>query len=420
MDEPLRNVLREHGLSLYPVTALGALVISNSFADTGLTVLGPDLRTELGLSVGDLASAMSVQFLALAVAPLLLAGLVTGRPRRAVLSVVTGLVWSAATAAVALTTGAWSLALVVLVFGMANGSTVSLHTPLLVDTYPAAVRARMLTLYGAAGALAYLAAPLVVSALTGWLGLGWRAAFAVLGGLSGLTCLFAVRLRDPGIGRFDAPADAPPRTGLLAAVKAMAATPTLRRVLAGFTAFGALQVPVSTLVSVHLEDRWQLGAGARGIFFTCTAGVMLVALLAAGRPLDRVFQARPGGVAVLCGSAVTVTALMYTAGVLAPALPLALAAFVLAAAAQALIVPTAQLLCQSVIAPAHRAHAAAVSAFALAGGGMAGAALLGSAERALGAAGAVVAIAVPGVVAAMVIASAGRTLPRDLAPAVGR
>ncbi|MEV0581897.1 MFS transporter [Nonomuraea sp. NPDC050310] len=418
MDQPLRNVPHRHGPSMYPVTALGALVVGNSFADTGLTVLGPDLRTELGLSVGDLASAMSVQFLALAVAPLALAALVTSKPRRALLSLGTALVWSAATAAVALTTGMWSLALVVLVFGLANGSTVALHTPLLVDTYPPEVRARVLTLYGAAGALAYLAAPLVVSALTGRLGLDWRATFAALGGISALTCLFAIRLRDPGIGRHDPEPSAPSKTGLLAAGKAMARTPTLRRILAGFAAFGALQVPVSALVAVHLADRWHLGADARGLYASCAAGVMLVTLLAVGRPLDRVFSARPGGVAVICGGAVTGTALLYAAGVLAPSLPLTLAAFGLASAAQSLIVPCAQLISQSVVAPAHRAPAAAVTAFALAGGGLAGAVLLGLVEEALGVAGAVIAIGVPGVVAAAVIASAGRTIGDDLVTGV--
>ncbi|SEL28210.1 MFS transporter [Nonomuraea pusilla] len=413
---PLRQVLSEHRLSLYPVSALGVLVISNSFADSGLTVLAPELRTGLGLSVADLAGAMSVQFLALAVAPLALAGLAASRPRRAVLSVVTGLVWSAATAALALTTGLWSLALVLLVIGVANGSTVSLHTPLLVDTYPSAVRARMLTLYGAASALAYVLAPLAVSALTGWLGLGWRAVFAVVGGASALMCLYASGLRDPGVGRHDEPgADTP--AGLLPAVRAMAGTPTVRRVVLGFAAFGALQVPVSTLVSVHLEERWQLDAGARGVFFTCAAVIMLAALLASGRPLDQAFQARPGRVAAICGGVVMVTALGYAAGMLAPALPLALGAFLLAAGAQALIVPATQLICLTVVAPAHRAHAAAVSAIAIAAGGMLGAALLGAVQDSLGAAGAVVAIAVPGLVAAAVVASAGRTLGRDLATA---
>ncbi|GII95098.1 MFS transporter [Sinosporangium siamense] len=409
---PLRHALREHSLTLYPVSALGLLLISNSFAETAFTVLGPDLRNELGMTTGELATAMSVQFLALTVAPMTLAFLSGNRPRRAALSIATGLVWSLATAAVGLTGGMAGLMLVLLVFGLANGSTVALHSPLLVDTYPPAVRARVLTLYGAASAAAYVVAPLLVSALTGWLDLGWRAVFLTLGGLATLMCLCALGLRDPGVGRFEPAADA--RKGLWPVVRSLLRIPTVRRLMAGFAVFGALQVPVSTLVSVHLEERWDLTADARGLYFTCAAVAMLITLVVSGRFLDGMFQTSPGRVAVASGVTVAGSALAYTAGILAPALPLALALFLAAAAAQAHIIPATQLMSLSVISPAHRAHASALFALAIAVGGLFGAGVLAGFEQALGAAGSVAAIAVPGLLAAFVIASARRTLPADL------
>src|SRR5947207_1999043 len=67
---PWRRVLREHHLTMYPLAALGVLVIIDQFQSYAFTVLTPEISRALGLSLAAIAAARTVQFLAIAISPL--------------------------------------------------------------------------------------------------------------------------------------------------------------------------------------------------------------------------------------------------------------------------------------------------------------------------------------------------------------
>src|SRR5439155_25924760 len=75
----------------------------------------------------------------------------------------------------------------------------------LMDSYPPRARVGALSAYSALGdvGLALVLAPLLVAGLSSIFSLTWRGIFVVLGVLSLLGTLVALRLRDPGFGRFD-------------------------------------------------------------------------------------------------------------------------------------------------------------------------------------------------------------------------
>lgn len=403
-------------LPIYPVLALGLLVLTDQFSGQAMAVLAPDITKSLGITTAALASTFAVQLVALGAAPFLMAAVLRGRAIRATISIGTGFVWSACTVAIAFADNLFVLAGLLVISGLANGSVIALHTPLLVDTYPPTLRGRAITLYGAAAPTASVLGPLVVAGLTGWLGLDWRAVFITLGIASAIGCLFASRLRDPGIGRHvDADADAEPGRGSTrAAFRALLRIPTFRRILAGFAAYGMLLVPGSTYLAVHLEQRWGMQADARGLFLaTCSTAVIVLLVLFGGK-LDPLFRAGPGRVAIATAVLLTLSAVGVTVGVLVQVQVLTLAFFMLTLVSTGCVVPLIYLVVLSVSAPSDRSHATSIGAFALAFGGVLGAGLLSAVDNAFGTAGAIASIAVPGLVSGIIIATAARTIRRDL------
>src|SRR5205085_12153139 len=94
---PLRPILREHALSLYPLAALGLLGVVDTFQGFAFTLLTPEISRALGLSLGAIAGARTLAFLASILAPLPMAALSQHRGRRALLCIATGLAWSVIT-----------------------------------------------------------------------------------------------------------------------------------------------------------------------------------------------------------------------------------------------------------------------------------------------------------------------------------
>src|SRR3954454_10982222 len=89
-----RRVVRDNRLSYYPVVALGLLFISDGFQSYAFTVLTPEISRALGISIAAIVGARSLQGVAIAIAPLPMAALTQHRARRALLCIVTGLIWS--------------------------------------------------------------------------------------------------------------------------------------------------------------------------------------------------------------------------------------------------------------------------------------------------------------------------------------
>lgn len=421
------------GVGWYPLFAIGALVVVDELFGFVLSVLGPEISRALGMSKGALAAVLSVKLLAVSVASLPMAALVQRRPWRAGISLVTAFVWTAATFLAVFVIGVWGLVLVAVIDGLSSGSVRVLHQPLLMDSYPNRARVRVQTAYAAAVSGGSVIAPLLVGALTAWAGLTWRGVFLAVGVTSLAAALFALRLRDPGVGRSDdAPmraavsGDADPGTDAAAdagvpelrfgeVVRRLTMIPTIRRALVAQAVFGVLVVPYSTFLLFFLEERWDMGPGARSVFFAVSAVGAVVALRLFGPVGERMFRRDPARLVRLASLLLGASVVMIVAGALVPVFGVMIACFVLSSASAAALGPSLIVTMLGVVPASFRPHLAALAGIYTAGvGGVAGALLLGTVDRRFGTAGALVAIVIPGVVGAWILRGCAATVNDDL------
>lgn len=422
---PLLRTLREHGTGLSFLVAMTVLAVVDSFQTQVFGVLAPEIAASLGMDAGSLSGIVAAQGVAAGLAPFAVAALLRRYPHRVRLAVGTGFAWSLTTLFTGSVAGPLSLAALMLVNGATTGTVAVLHPPLLVDAYPPPARMRVMSLYSASSPLAGVLGPLVVAALVSWLGMDWRAVFATLGGLSLAACLYALRLREPVLGRWDvaelqarsgapAPAADEGTTGFGAALVRTLRIPTIRRMCVGFTAIGALAAPYGVVVSTLLEQEYALTPGQRGLFTGAAAAVSIAALAAFGARAEAAYRAGPARFMALSGGALAAAATAFALSAVAPALWLLLALLALGQAFLAVIGPCLFIGALSVVRPADRPHAMAALGLIVAVGGLAGAGLLALATAFLDLRGALLLLLVPAALGSWFIATIRKTLMGDL------
>src|SRR5437899_1650925 len=94
---PLRAVLREEGVSVYPLFALSTLALVNIFFIYAFAVLTPDISRSLGIGIGTFVAINALDYFAISLSPLPMAWLTQRKARRAMLCIVTGIGWSVLT-----------------------------------------------------------------------------------------------------------------------------------------------------------------------------------------------------------------------------------------------------------------------------------------------------------------------------------
>src|SRR5436190_8452613 len=67
---PLRQVLREEGVSVYPLSAISVLGLVNIFFLYAFAVLTPDISRALGIGIGTFAALNALDTFAIALSPL--------------------------------------------------------------------------------------------------------------------------------------------------------------------------------------------------------------------------------------------------------------------------------------------------------------------------------------------------------------
>ena len=429
--DSFRSVCRRHGLSYYPLYALSVLAVVDTFQGYAFAVLTPDISRALGISVGAIAGAVALKVLSVSIAPLPIAALSQRRARRAALCVGTGLAWSLVTLSTGFVTSLIALIAVLVIDGLTTGSVTALHPPLVLDTYHPESRVRALSIYTSAGFLGNVGSPLLVALFAGILGLTWRGTFLAMGLVSlGLT-LTCLALRDPGFGRWDTQqlratvhaahgeaADEVPsedvELGFWEICRRLLLIPTIRRVSAGFAVFGLLTVPLQTFISFFLDQRWNLGPGARGLFFAYYSAVSAVALVLYGRRGEQEFRASPAKVPRTVGFLLGLTVVFIALGGLAPKFGVMLVFFGLGAAGVGPLSVGLAITSLSIIPSRMRPHAQALAGIFTAVGGLVGALFFAGINSRYGIVGSMVSVAVPGVVAAWIISTAGKYVDGDL------
>jgi ABC-type branched-subunit amino acid transport system ATPase component len=428
---PLREALRSSGVSGYPLVALGALAISDTFQAEAFTILTPEISRAVGLSLGAIAAARTIAFLATILAPLPMAWLAQRPGIRAILCISTGVAWSIVTLLSGLVTSFVGLLAVLAVDGLTSGSHSALHTPLLVDSYPPTARVRVLSGYAALGRVAMIASPLLVALLAGPLDLTWRGVFLGLGAISLALTLVSIRLTDPGPGRFDTDAlraaehervtgeHAPVEPldvglGFFEIVRRILLIPTIRRLASGYLALGVLLVPFGTYLSSFLEVRWGMSASQRGVMFSALAATSIVFLLLFGSRAERLFRSDPAKIVAFSGWALLGAVVAIAVGSLMPTFALMFAAFAVSQGALGVLTPGLAAVSMSVIDARYRVHAAAVLGIFTAAGSILGVAFLSGLDRRLGLAVAIACLMIPGAVAGLIVRSAARFVNVDL------
>jgi ABC-type branched-subunit amino acid transport system ATPase component/sugar phosphate permease len=430
-SDPLRPILKQYGLTVYPIVALGLLAVVDNFQAFAFTVLTPEVSRALGLSLAAIAAARTLAFLAIILAPLPMAALSQRRGHRAMLCILTGLGWSVMTMFTGFVTSLLGLMVVLVLDGLSTGSVKALHPPLVIDSYPPQARVRVLSGYTALEVSGTIVGPLLIALLAGPLNLTWRGVFLGLGLTSVLTTLCALGLRDPGPGRFDTdllraeehelvagPADAlkpdDVELGFFEILRRVLLVPTVKRVAVGYLAVGILLVPLATFLSTFLDERWGLGPGTRGVFFAFLAAASVVALLLFGSRGERLFREDPAKLLVFCGFALMGAVAFIAAGALVPVFVLMCGCFAVSQSLIAVLSPGLTAAVLSILDARYRPHAAAVLGMFAAAGSIIGVLLLSGIDKRLGISGALASLVVPGVFAGFIIRSAGPLIANDL------
>lgn len=276
-DKPplLREILEKHGLSAYPLFALGLLSIVDSFQGYAFAVLAPEVSATLGISKAAIAGIIAINTLASAVGPLPIAAAAQQKARRALIIVATGILWSLIAISTGFVTAIAGLMVVLILDGLTTASVRALHAPFLLDSYPAESRVRVLSYYQASNSFGNVLAPLLVAAFVGMMGLTWRGVFVALGLISLLAALSAIRLRDPGFGRWDSEqiratvrqketgvaalaqdglSESDVALGFFEIVRRLLLIPTIQRILVVQIVFGLLLIPLQTFLAFFLDE----------------------------------------------------------------------------------------------------------------------------------------------------------------------
>ncbi len=428
----LRAAVRESGTSYYPLVALIALALSNYFQGYTLFALAPDIGRSLGLGVGAFAVISAFERLAVSFSPFPMAWLSQRKARRAVLCIVTGVIWSLATLYTGFIVGLAGLAVIVLLDGITTGSVLALHYPLLMDSYPPSVRVRMASAYAALGGvgLPFVLSALTVALLTGPLNLTWRGVFLVLAALSMAGTVVALRLRDPGFGGFDLQRvretvheahgetgqvrEERVRLGFFEIMRRILLIPTMKRLLVGQFTLGIFSIPLNTFVAFFLDEKFGFGPTARSLFFGLTSTTGILAIILAAKRGEALYRRDPSRIPILTGALFFATVVAFSLAAIVPTVPAVIVMFCIGFGVQSMLYPIFNVTALSLVDPRWRAHLSALAGVFLSAGGVLGALFLSGIQRRFGLGGALISLAIPGAISALIIASASRTLNRDL------
>ena len=425
----LREGIARSGTSWYPLVALGLLFVVDEFQRYAFFVLGPEVSRTLGISRSMLALVLIVQLVAITLAVFPLAALVQRKPRRALVAITTAFVWSVMTALTAFVANVWGLLLTLTMQGAATGSVRATHGPLLADTYPPR-RASAPSPSTTCSTLSATSARPSSSPSSP----RWRDSPGAARSLCSGWCVSPpVRARSscaiPGSGagtssgcgrRCAATPPAPSRIamtelGFFEILRRLLLIASVRRIVLMWAMWGAFIIPFQTFFFFFLDERWNMGPGARGVFIGVAAVATIPALAIFGRRGEALFRSDPARLVNLAMVVVISSIVCLTVGALSPLFGLMAVAFCLATAGIAVMPSFLGVLLMSIVQPRMRAHASALGGIAFSAvGGVGGLLLLSGVDRRYGLGGAMVALALPGAITVLLLRSVRSSVVPDL------
>ncbi|MER5805994.1 MFS transporter [Streptomyces mirabilis] len=404
----LFTLLREERVSVYPMFALISLSVGGTLTGSAIGLASPDISRTFGLDpVYFAALGMVSQVTALLVPPLV-ARFVQNKPRRA-------LVLLSMTAVSTLIPGLQAIAptialltLLSVVDGATSAASATVNTPLMIDLFPPQVRVRVTAYLAIASMVANLFSTGIVVFLAGPLGLTWRGMLLAVFPVTVVAFLFAVRVRDPGYGHYDAeqvrkamraelddadvtapaPLQRPPMS-TADALRRLWSIPAIRYACIG-TAVGTLPTPIFYFLTFFMANQFSLDLAGRGLIALASSVVGIVSFLLLAPIGDRIFQRSPQRLYYL----VTLLGLVSTAFGAAQFFTTSITVFVvismITVAMSGLSGPALTVAGMTVVPAQLRSHSGVLFGLFSLGGTALGTALLGGLTSQLGVATAVV------------------------------
>ena len=423
------------------VVTLGVFAAADQTLSVLLALLGPEIRSALGLSEAQYGLILSQRSAAVVIVAFQFAlvlhysGRLRRPPTRRLLALYAVFATGVGALGAAFASSFWGLLVSVAVTSPTAGALWVVHRPMIMDGYVPSARVRAMSIHQSGIVAAAVFAPLLLG-LMSRMGLSWRGALFVTASLTLLVAGIGLPLREPDRGRHDTDVM---RTsirqelhtegqgvdeltlGFSETLRRLWLIPTMRRLLAAWAVVGMTLAPLVTYMMFFVFDRWHLGVGDRALFLAAAWGLALPALAFFALRGDRLFGIGPEGPVAASATILAVLAGGLLLAVATPWLPAALVGFGTALAASSVLIPVLMVTTLSLVEPEARSAAGALIAFfLLVVGGLAGGVLLGGLDSRFGAGLAIALLAAPALVAAQLLRRAAHCVSLDVDQMVSR
>ena len=284
----------------------GVLLALNSLDElegAAINILGPDIGETFGVSDGAITfiSVASVAFFVLGAGPL---GYLADRMRRGPIVGVASVAFAVFAFLSGLAVNAFMFFWTRFFTGISKANTITVHSTLLADTYPIAIRGRMYALNAAVGRVFNAASPVLVGGIAVAVGgdEGWRWAYFALSLPVILFAGLAFFIPEPERGQwekkdvlghsFGADTEEIP-ISVGAAFARIWRIDTVRSMTIGLAAIGFALFPAASIQNFYLDEEFGLDALERG-FAAAPTGLLIVFLLPwIGGRFDQTFRVNP-------------------------------------------------------------------------------------------------------------------------------
>ncbi|MEM7139764.1 MAG: MFS transporter [Actinomycetota bacterium] len=287
----------------YTFLVLLALNSLDELEGAAINILGPDIGETFGVSDGLITfiSVASVAFFVLGAGPM---GYLADRIRRGPLVGVASVLFAGFAFLSGLAVNAFMFFWTRFFTGISKANTITVHSTLLADTYPIAIRGRMYSLNAAVGRVFNAMSPILVGGIAVWVGgtEGWRWAYLLLTFPVAIFAILAFAIPEPERGQWEKKdvlghsfgsdgEEIPISIG--AAFNRIWRIDTVRSMTVGLAAIGFALFPAGSITSFFLEEEFGLDAFERG-WAVAPSGVLIIFLLPfIGRRFDQTFRQAP-------------------------------------------------------------------------------------------------------------------------------
>ncbi len=304
----LKEGLKKGGSSTFVL-----LLILNSLDELeagAMALLAPDIRDTFGVSNGTITfiTAASAAFIALGAFPM---GWLADRYRRAPIIGICTALFTGFVFLTGLAVNAFMMFWTRFGVGIAKANTLPVHSSLIADTYPIAIRGRLGAVTAMCGRSVNAIAPVLIGAIVAISGgdEGWRWAFFILGFPVAFFAFRAFRLPEPPRGQWEKADvldsviedDDPAPISVEAAFARLLRIRTVKAVIIAFCALGFLLFTLGVQTNIYLEEEFGLSTFGRGVVASIAGIIATMFLPFVGRRFDQLYRRDPAQALRLIG-----------------------------------------------------------------------------------------------------------------------